>query len=163
VEPELPDLAPDTLHVYFDDVPATIVLQASMDSINKTFVASYSKDRNDSLDSYLRAIHAGDNLIQTHIQVSKNHFYSICTFTEGTSRHGALVNITHFVQAWRHLWDEGRIEVDGNPELASDLAAAQYNILCSLPVADDPVTPFYGLGPGTQSIHASYAALKTVI
>ena len=54
-------------------------------------------------------------------------------------------------QAMSKLWENGRIEVEDNMDLARDINAAMYNILCSLPSQQDPLIPFYGLSPGTSS------------
>ena len=40
------------------------------------------------------------------------------------------------------------MEVEDNVDLARDINAAMYNILCSLPSEEDPLIPFYGLSPG---------------
>ena len=52
----------------------------------------------------------------------------------------------------KNLWNSGRIEIDGNLDLARDINAAMYNIFCSLPTKKDPLIPFYGLSPGNESI-----------
>jgi len=49
--------------------------------------------------------------------------------------------------AWTSLWQRGKIEVDGSPQLAHALSASQYYILSSIPDADDPHWPFIGLSP----------------
>ena len=55
-------------------------------------------------------------------------------------------------QAMSKLWENGRIEVEDNMDLARDINAAMYNILCSLPSQQDPLIPFYGLSPGTAKV-----------
>ena len=55
-------------------------------------------------------------------------------------------------QAMSKLWENGRIEVEDNMDLARDINAAMYNILCSLPSQQDPLIPFYGLSPGTTKV-----------
>ena len=53
------------------------------------------------------------------------------------------------LQAMSNLWQfGGKIEVEDNVDLARDINAAMYNILCSLPSEEDPLIPFYGLSPG---------------
>ena len=51
------------------------------------------------------------------------------------------------VGAWSALWHRGRIDVDGDLQLARVLSASQYYILSSVPDADDPYWPFVGLSP----------------
>jgi len=49
--------------------------------------------------------------------------------------------------AWSSLWHHGRIDVDGDLQLARTLSASQYYILSSVPDSDDPRWPFVGLSP----------------
>jgi len=63
--------------------------------------------------------------------------------------HEQLLN-SH-TEAWRKVWDEGRIEVEGNPQLGKVIYGSLYYILSSLPVTEvtnSPVGQFYGLSPG---------------
>lgn len=55
-------------------------------------------------------------------------------------------------QAWRKVWEEGHLEVNGNPDIALSLNAGLYYILSSIPLSRDPLNPFMGLSPGTFSI-----------
>ncbi|CAG7819586.1 unnamed protein product [Allacma fusca] len=53
--------------------------------------------------------------------------------------------------AWEAVWDDGRIEVEGNLGLAKLLYGCLYYILASLPIVGETNTPtrqFYGLSPG---------------
>jgi trehalose/maltose hydrolase-like predicted phosphorylase len=53
--------------------------------------------------------------------------------------------------AWQTVWNDGRIEVDGDLELQKVLYGALYYIQSSLPVTTSPNAPlhqFYGLSPG---------------
>ena len=60
-------------------------------------------------------------------------------------------NVLNKLQAMEELWSNGKIEIEGNLNLARDINAAMYNILCSLPVKKDPLIPFYGLSPGMHN------------
>jgi trehalose/maltose hydrolase-like predicted phosphorylase len=54
-------------------------------------------------------------------------------------------------QAWKHLWEDGKIELEGNLELSKTIYACLYYILTSLPVTTDTysaVGQFYGVSPG---------------
>ncbi|XP_052777171.1 protein-glucosylgalactosylhydroxylysine glucosidase-like [Mya arenaria] len=120
-DPETRDLLATPLHVYYSDIPAFLSLPSNQDSLTVTFAASYSTDKDDALNHFTEAFKGDEHLKASHIK------------------------------AWNDLWDEGRVDINGDESLALDIAAAQYNILCSLPSHDDPITPFYGLGPGGLS------------
>ena len=50
---------------------------------------------------------------------------------------------------WREIWERGRVDVGGNPSLATAAYSALYYILSSMPVDQhDPSWPFIGLSPG---------------
>ena len=55
------------------------------------------------------------------------------------------------VQAWQEVWEDGRIEVEGNLAVAKLMYGCLYYILSSLPVVQGSHSPpgqFYGLSPG---------------
>jgi hypothetical protein len=55
------------------------------------------------------------------------------------------------VLAWKEVWNNGRIEVEGNVGLGKVIYGSLYYILSSLPVTtktNSPVGQFYGLSPG---------------
>ena len=55
------------------------------------------------------------------------------------------------LNAWKLVWDDGRIEVEGNVQLGKVVYGSLYYILSSLPVTTEtnsPVGQFYGLSPG---------------
>ncbi|XP_045179575.2 protein-glucosylgalactosylhydroxylysine glucosidase-like [Mercenaria mercenaria] len=120
-EPELPDATPSKLHVYHTVVPDTLTLPSGTESMTLTYIASHSNDQEDAHRAYRNALRLGNHLLTSH------------------------------KQEWNKLWEDGRIDIYGNKILATNIAAAFYNILSSLPTKDDPVTPFYGLGPGGLS------------
>lgn len=57
--------------------------------------------------------------------------------------------------AWQSLWNDGRIEVDGNLELSKIIYGSLYYILSSAPVTattNIPARQFYGLSVKLMSI-----------
>lgn len=62
---------------------------------------------------------------------------------ENAESAGASRVLAEHVAGWRAIWDEGTVEVEGDPELAAAIDGALYNILSSTR-ADFP----YGLSPG---------------
>ncbi|CAD5119191.1 DgyrCDS7828 [Dimorphilus gyrociliatus] len=49
--------------------------------------------------------------------------------------------------AWRKVWNEGRIEIDGDDELSRAVIGSQYYLYSSIPVRRNPKSPFIGLSP----------------
>ena len=50
-------------------------------------------------------------------------------------------------EAWLAVWKKGRIDVDGDEDLARAIYGSYYAILSSLPLEEDPLQSFVGLSP----------------
>ncbi|KAL4217202.1 hypothetical protein ACF0H5_023655 [Mactra antiquata] len=122
-EPEVNGMHAQRVHIYYTKIPKQIKLDSDQSETIFTYIASYSMQNDDALKSYRAGLEEleTDTLLESH------------------------------KQGWSDLWSEGKIDIHGNQELSTNIAAATYNILCSLPGQDDHVTPFYGLGPGGLS------------
>ncbi|KAH3854241.1 protein-glucosylgalactosylhydroxylysine glucosidase-like [Dreissena polymorpha] len=108
------------VHVYSTIIPPNITI-ASGQAHKEThvFLMSISPDLADANSAYKTAINM-------HL--------------DGTLQ-------TSHVSAWRHVWDAGRIDVNGNVTLASTVNSALYYIISSMPLTPDPLWEFNGLSP----------------
>ena len=52
------------------------------------------------------------------------------------------------LEAWKEVWDSGRIDIFGNSHLASSAYSSLYYILSAMPVKEEVTWPFIGLSPG---------------
>lgn len=121
-ETELEVETPAMLHVYHTVIPTAVEIPSGTASMSVTYVASHSTNQTDAFSAYGEALHQQyDDVLALH------------------------------KKEWTALWESGRIDVFGNEALATDITAAIYNILCSLPSVQNRVTPFFGLGPGGLS------------
>lgn len=62
------------------------------------------------------------------------------------------------IRSWLDVWQQGRIDVEGNLTVARALAGSLYSIFISLPHKEDPLQPFIGLSPcglswGDEEVH----------
>ena len=51
------------------------------------------------------------------------------------------------VRTWGTVWSAGRVDVVGNLPLGQAIYGAYYYILSSMPLSEDPTSPFIGLSP----------------
>lgn len=82
------------------------------------------------------------------LATASQDFNAVGQFTTG-GRDEELYDL--HVAAWSRVWNDGRIEVEGNLELAKVVHGSFYYILSSLPVTTEtntPVRQFFGLSPG---------------
>ncbi|XP_067682724.1 protein-glucosylgalactosylhydroxylysine glucosidase-like [Haliotis asinina] len=103
-------------------VPEVMILKPDVANMSSVFITAVSTDQGDALLAYDSAVEmSSDSLLNTH------------------------------VEAWRKVWEEGSLEVNGNPDVARTLNAGLYYILSSIPLSHDPLNPFMGLSPGGLS------------
>ncbi|XP_048259379.1 protein-glucosylgalactosylhydroxylysine glucosidase-like [Haliotis rufescens] len=108
---------------FWTHVPDLLVLKPDNANMSSVFITAISTDLEDALHAYNIAMAmSSDTLLVTH------------------------------AEAWRKVWEEGHLEVNGNQDVALSLNAGLYYILSSIPLSRDPLNPFMGLSPGTFSI-----------
>ncbi|XP_019643989.1 PREDICTED: acid trehalase-like protein 1 [Branchiostoma belcheri] len=109
------------VHMYWTPVPSTITLPSSESQISASFITSIDTDQSTAREAFeIGRQFARGDLYPTHLE------------------------------AWRKVWDAGRIEVEGNLDLQKTINGALYYILSSLPAQNHYGTAnqFYGLSPG---------------
>ncbi|XP_078612333.1 protein-glucosylgalactosylhydroxylysine glucosidase-like isoform X1 [Branchiostoma floridae x Branchiostoma japonicum] len=109
------------VHMYWTPVPSTITLASSESQKSVSYITSIDTDQATARESFeIGRQFARSDLYPTHLE------------------------------AWRKVWDAGRIEVEGNLNLQKIINGALYYILSSLPAHDHYGTAnqFYGLSPG---------------
>ncbi|XP_078001372.1 protein-glucosylgalactosylhydroxylysine glucosidase-like [Glandiceps talaboti] len=110
--------------VYWTDVPDNVTLPVSQQSQKWTFLTSMDLNDWDANRFYKLGIELladGDKLYNSH------------------------------VAAWHYKWNHGRIDLEGNLDLAKAIYGSMYYILSSLPplLTDESFKfPFYGISPG---------------
>lgn len=63
------------------------------------------------------------------------------------------------VKAWRDIWSNGRVDIEGEQEVAKVTYASYYYILSSIPVTNDTDLSFVGLSPGDLA-HGAYLQVR---
>ncbi|XP_064602708.1 protein-glucosylgalactosylhydroxylysine glucosidase-like [Liolophura sinensis] len=117
--PEFNDSVHQEVHVYYSEVPANISLMDSMSESTWLFLTSVSQTRKGAEDNYDKGL----KLFQV-----KSLAYSHMTI-------------------WAELWNDGRIDIEGNTAMAQLAYSSLYYLLSCLPSEEDPNTPFIGLSP----------------
>ncbi|XP_077977259.1 protein-glucosylgalactosylhydroxylysine glucosidase-like [Glandiceps talaboti] len=110
--------------VYWTDVPDNVTLPGSQQSQKWTFLTSMALNDQDAHKFYKLGI----ELLADDDKLYNSH-----------------------VGAWQYKWNHGRIDLEGNLNLAKAIYGSMYYILSSLPplLTDESFKfPFYGLSPG---------------
>ncbi|KAK6180853.1 hypothetical protein SNE40_008830 [Patella caerulea] len=120
-EPEYPSIVGTIpVGIIYDDVPDNITIPNGISAMTVYFFTGISLQSSESITYYDKGMELMVNrtLLSTH------------------------------VDAWMDVWNKGRIDVEGNDDLARTNYASLYYLLSSLPLQRDQHNwPFWGLAP----------------
>ena len=124
-QPETDTSGNTPIHVYYTDIPNEFQLQENENEMLWTNIFSLDMDQDKAESDF-------DMGIQSIVTNSTEDF---------------LVNHT---DAWKEIWDRGRIEIDGFLHLQKVLYGSFYYIYSNLPASlpNNEPNQFYGLSPG---------------
>lgn len=117
---ETPESGKTPVHVYYSSIPDTVVIEAGISTeVRYTFLMSVGPDKEQTRSYYEKglAMKTNNTLESTHID------------------------------AWRAVWDAGRVDIYGNPYLSAATYSSLYYILSAMPTVEEKTWPFVGLSP----------------
>ena len=129
--PEQPDQELSGVHLYHTFVPDTLTAPAGEDSARWVFLTSLSADDEDSRTQ----------------------------FEAGRDMDPDVLYAEH-AAGWEALWANGAIDIEGDDKLAKSIVGSIYYIMQSVPLEEDPITPYVGLSPSGLPYGQNFSVSK---